>query len=255
VKNLIRSAFAAFGLEVRWKSRVREAWAKQKRVAHLEPWKQLLRYGPATILDVGANDGHSAKVFRELMPDVTIYSFEPLADCFARVSEVLKASPPGKAFHFALGETNESTVIHHNEYSPSSSLLPMDQMHRDEFPRTVKSTEETIEVRRLDDVIDELSMTSPLVVKIDVQGFEDRVIRGGVQTLKQAAAIVVELSSYPLYAGQPSFADVHDQLDELGFVFRGTIDQMLSPKDGRILQFDGLFENQNLDATRHLSPT
>ena len=69
-----------------------------------------------------------------------------------------------------------------------------------------------------------------------------------VQERLEAAAIVVELSSYPLYAGQPSFADVHDQLDKLGFVFRGTIDQMLSPKDGRILQFDGLFENQRPDA-------
>lgn len=38
-------------------------------------------------------------------------------------------------------------------------------------------------------------------------------------------------------------------LQELGFVFRGTIDQMLSPRDGRILQFDGLFENSSIMLT------
>ena len=249
MKNLIRAGFGLFGLDVRLQSRVRQAWAEEKRLAQLQPWKQLLRYNPATILDIGANDGHSARVFRELMPDVTIFSFEPLADCFAQVSAELEASPPGKAFHCALGDTDETTVIHRNDYSPSSSLLPMDSLHREEFPNTAKASEETIRVRRLDDLIPELSITSPLVAKIDVQGFEDRVIRGGRQTLKQAAAIVVELSSYPLYTGQPSFADVHDQLAELGFVFRGTIDQMLSPKDGRILQFDGLFENRNLAVT------
>jgi FkbM family methyltransferase len=247
VKDVIRAAFNMVGLDVRLQSRLQEAWAEEKRLAHLEPWKQLLRYNPATILDIGANDGHSVKVFRELMPQVTIFSFEPLADCFAQVAALLEANPPGKAFHFALGDTDETTVIHRNDYTPSSSLLPMDEMHREEFPRTIHSTEETIAVKRLDDV--ELPIVTPLLVKIDVQGFEDRVIRGGAQTLKQAAAIVVELSSYPLYAGQPSFADVHDQLDELGFVFRGTIDQMLSPKDGRILQFDGLFENQRLNAS------
>ena len=119
----------------------------------------------------------------------------------------------------------------------------MDDLHREEFPHTTNVIEETIQVKRLDDVADQLNIIGPLIVKIDVQGFEDRVIRGGELTLQKAHAIIVELSSYSLYEGQPSFADVHIQLDRLGFVFRGTVDQMLSPKDGRILQFDGLFEN------------
>ena len=56
--------------------------------------------------------------------------------------------------------------------------------------------------------------------------------RGGHEAIRDGwAALVVD------------HADVHQQLEALGFVFRGTIDQMLSPKDGRILQFDGLFEN------------
>lgn len=242
MKNLIRSAFGLFGLEIRWQSRLREAWAEEKRMAQIAPWKQLLRYSPGTILDIGANTGHSVRLFRELMPEVTIYSFEPLADCFHSVAEMLTASPPGKAFQCALGDTEEATTIHRNEFTPSSSLLPMEALHHEEFPYTTATTEETIQVKRLDDVVAELVITPPMIVKIDVQGFEDRVIRGGEHTLLQAAAIVVELSSYSLYEGQPSFADVHDQLDRLGFVFRGTIDQMLSPTDGRILQFDALFE-------------
>lgn len=243
MKKLLRSAFSMAGFDVRLKRRLGQARAEEKRLARMAPWKQLLRYRPATVLDIGANDGHSVMLFREIMPSVTIYSFEPLAICFQQVAAVLKANPPGRALQIALGEKEETSVIHRNDYTPSSSLLTMDQLHRDEFPYTATATEETIQIKRLDDVAPDLQIILPLIAKIDVQGFEDQVIRGGERTLQQAAAIVVELSSYPLYEGQPSFADVHHQLTLLGFVFRGVLDQMLSPKDGRILQFDGLFEN------------
>ncbi|MCA9051737.1 MAG: FkbM family methyltransferase [Planctomycetaceae bacterium] len=243
MKRLVRGVFSTFGLDVRLQSRLWEAHLEEKRLATICPWRKLLRYNPATILDIGANDGHSVRVFRELMPDVTIHSFEPLEDCFLLVEAELKKRPPGRAHHFALGDREETTVIHRSDYTPSSSLLPMDALHREEFPKSASSREEQIQVKRLDDVAALLDLRGPVVAKIDVQGFEDRVIRGGEQTLASAAAVVVELSSYPLYEGQPTFADVHQQLEALGFVFRGTIDQMLSPKDGRILQFDGLFEN------------
>lgn len=246
MKKLIRAAFNAFGVDVRLQSRLREAHIEEKRLAGIRPWEQLRRYRPSTILDIGANDGHSVRVFRELMPDVTIHSFEPLADCFQQVKAELTKQPPGEAHHFALGDVDETTIIHRSDYSPSSSLLPMDKLHRDEFPKSANSREEQIQVRRLDGIAAELRLSTPIIAKIDVQGFEDRVIRGGRQTFASVAAIVVELSSYPLYEGQPSFAAVHDQLAELGFVFRGTVDQMLSPNDGRILQFDGLFENIRL---------
>ncbi len=246
MKNLVRSAFGLMGLDIRRQSKLHEAYVEEKRLANVRPWQQLERYNPATILDIGANDGHSVRVFRELMPTVTIHSFEPLSDCFVQVQTELKKCPPGSAHHFALGDRDETSLIHRNDYTPSSSLLPMDELHREEFPKSANSREEKIQVRRLDDVAPDLNLVEPIVAKIDVQGFEDRVIRGGEKTFQRAAAIVVELSSYPLYEGQPSFADVHDQLASIGFVFRGTVDQMLSPKDGRILQFDGLFENIRL---------
>lgn len=246
MKRLFRSALGAAGLEVRLRRNVASARAAEKKIQALEPWLRLRRYSANTILDIGANDGYSVTLFREIFPDATILSFEPLEDCFRKVEAVLAQSPPGKAFHCALGDTDGSSVIYRSESSPSSSLLPMDELHRVEFPHTAKATEEQICVRRLDGMTGELQIQNPLLVKIDVQGFEDRVIRGGSETLRTAAAIVVELSSYSLYCGQANFSAVNAQLESLGFAFRGAVDQMYSPKDGRILQFDGLFENTRL---------
>ena len=246
MKSVIRSALAAVGLEVRRTSSVTKAWKEGKQEDLLRPWRQLAHYAPRTILDIGANDGFSVRLFRQIFPQATILSFEPLADCFRKVETALQDCPPGRAWNCALGDIEETTTIHRSEFSPSSSLLPMDELHRSEFPQTSRATEERIQVRRLDDLKPELGLQTPLLVKIDVQGFEDRVIQGGSATLQLAAAIVVELSAYTLYKGQATFSGVHSQLEQLGFVFCGTIDQMHSPKDGRILQFDGLFENTRL---------
>ena len=243
MKGLIKSALSAAGVEIRLRRNVVQAWEEEKREAVLKPWRKLIRFQPKMILDIGANDGFSVKQFRKIFPCATILSFEPLADCFSKVESVIQQSPPGRAFHCALGDEDGTAVIHKSDFSPSSSLLPMDELHRTELPHTAKGTEEQIQVRRLDGLMPELRLEFPLIAKIDVQGFEDRVIRGGEIVLRQAAAIVVELSSYSLYQGQACFSGVHAQLEAMGFVFRGTIDQMLSPRDGRILQFDALFEN------------
>ena len=73
-----------------------------------------------------------------------------------------------------------------------------------------------------------------------------QLIEGGRETLANAHAVVMELSSYELYEDQSTFESVFPEMHSLGYLFRGVIDQMRSPRDGRILQFDALFENDRL---------
>ena len=250
MNRLIKQMFGVFGLEVRKVSNVAAARQAEKERLYQEKWTLLKRYRPTAILDVGANQGQAAKLFRKLFSDVPIFSFEPLADCYESVERFLQDNGPGRAFHCALGDTSGDSEIHRSEFSPSSSILPMDEMHRSEFPHTAASTAEQIVIRRLDDVVAELDLGERPFLKIDVQGFESQVIGGGVKTLKRVSAIVIELTSYPLYQGQSTFEEVQDQLEKIGFWFRGTVDQMYSPQDGRILQFDALFENKTFDTGR-----
>ncbi len=234
------------GFEIRLKSRLEANRIEQKRLEHVRPWQRLQQYQPKTILDIGANDGLSARIFRELMPGVKILSFEPLFSCFQQVEAVLQQNPPGRAFHFALGDSNEESVIHRNEFTPSSSFLPLDSVHEQSFPQSINTVAEIVQIKRLDDICESLGIVNPFVAKIDVQGFEDKVLQGGQKTFSRASAVVVELSSVSLFKGQPLFDDVHRQMRDLGFVFCGVVDQMQSPVDGRILQFDALYENLEL---------
>ena len=85
-------------------------------------------------------------------------------------------------------------------------------------------------------------LEQPLLIKIDVQGFEDRVIRGGKQTIGAAVAVIVEVNyKNALYEGQASFDDIYVLLTQLGFAFRGHRLQVQSATNGAPLYADAIF--------------
>lgn len=134
--------------------------------------------------------------------------------------------------------------MHRSAYSPSSSLLPMADLHRTEWPQSVAHTDVAVQLERLDDWTHRMNPdASPLLIKIDVQGYEMAVINGGVDTLRSAAFVVLEVSFYELYEGQPLFHHIHERMQELGFTYRGNIEQFASKDRTRVLYADAIFEN------------
>ena len=205
------------------------------------PW--LLDMNIRSILDVGANVGQFALLAREVFPDARIFSFEPLPECFGSLESSL---PPSnfQAFNFALGDSETSLEFHRAHHSPSSSFLSMNEFHKEAFPESRDGQESTsirVRVRRLDDVANEVELHENILLKLDVQGYEDKVIAGGTETLKRVKVIIAETSFLPLYDGQILFKDVHRVLDAAGFVFQGNLNQMLHPVNGRIVSADSIF--------------
>jgi FkbM family methyltransferase len=152
---------------------------------------------------------------------------------------------PFVAYPFALGDEDIAINMHHNMFSPSSSLLTMEQLHKEEMPNTAHTVAEEIQVRRLDGLAEELQLEDPVFVKLDVQGYTEPVLRGGEHVVRRARAVVAEVSVQPLYQGETTFDQAYKILTEWGFVYRGNVDQWSSERDGRILQCDCLFENTN----------
>ena len=92
----------------------------------------------------------------------------------------------------------------------------MAELHKQSFPFAIKEKTEVIEVRRLSNVVRELNLRDPLLLKLDVQGFEDRVIAGGEDVVARAKIIIIEVSFQPLYEGGP-LSDDDRLLREHGF--------------------------------------
>ena len=205
-----------------------------------KPYLWLIRQNISTVLDIGANTGQFAEHIHRILPEAQIISFEPLADCYDELVKNGRKLGRFTAYNYALSDEEGNTSIYRSEFSPSSSLLPMGDLHKAAFPHTRGGTVETVSTRRLDDMQD-LGITYPLLVKIDVQGFEDHVIAGGSATIGRAAVLIVETSFQTLYDHQPLFDDVYRQLRELGFAYHGNWFQDNDARDGAALQSDSIF--------------
>jgi FkbM family methyltransferase len=207
-----------------------------------KPW--LLNSRIRTVFDVGANTGQFARAIHEVLPDAFIYSFEPLRDCFTELQKAMSEVRIFRGFNTALAEMEGEAEFYRSDWSPSSSLLPMEQLHKQNFPFTAGETKEKVKIRRLDDCAEELNIEKEILVKLDVQGAEDKVIEGGRKLIQRAKILIVETSMDSLYKGQPLFADIFKQLEALGFRYRGALNQALSELDGSVLYADSIFARE-----------
>jgi len=117
----------------------------------------------------------------------------------------------------------------------------MDPTHVREFPWSAGGNEISVATSTLDQALVDVSVDTPLLVKIDVQGTEDLVIAGGPATLALAGVVIVETSFERLYSGQPLFDDIYRLMREKGLLYRGSLGELCSPQDGRVLQADSVF--------------
>lgn len=202
----------------------------------------LQRAGYQTILDIGANLGQFALPAWFAFPKARIISFEPLPDCFSQLRQNMADLDRFQAVNCGIGNCDGELPFARSEFSASSSFLPMARVHEHEFPATAKTVTVKVPVRQLDSLADEFRFLSPMLVKIDVQGYEREVLAGGGQVLRNAQTVIVESSVEVLYESQPLFAEIHRRMTELGFHYAGNFDQVCSGNDGRVLQVDAIFQ-------------
>lgn len=197
---------------------------------------------PSTILDIGANRGMFSKTAHYVFPGAEIYAFEPLQDCYQDLCKLRDKIAKFECYNVALADMAGESLIHRSVYSESSSLLPMDQLHKEAFPYTATVHLERIEKQIMDSILADRSIKRPVLMKLDVQGYENFVLNGAQQTLKLTDYILCELSFVPLYEGQVLFDDIYRQLISAGFRYSGQIAELRDPRSSRVLQADGLFE-------------
>jgi FkbM family methyltransferase len=204
-----------------------------------KPWFYDLQID--TVLDIGGNIGQFSKTMRFMLPDAQIYAFEPLPSCYKIMSNLMQGDAKYLGYNCGLGEKAETLSIVQNSHAPSSSFLPLADKHKEAFPYTAEQQQIQVPVRRLDELADELTLGKNILIKVDVQGFEDKVVKGGLATFAKAKVLIMELSYQELYKSQPLFNDIYQELTKLGFQFYGTMEQMPDPKNKAYLDADCIF--------------
>lgn len=216
-----------------------------------DPWADLAKIhknkkGSLTVLDVGANSGQSVFNVMRHFPSAKVFSFEPDTRVFPALEEVSRKFPGCRAFPFALGATETCLQLIRAQSSEGNSFLAVDGAIPAEIKGAWNSEVGTssVPVRRLDTVFKELSLSSVDVLKIDVQGYELRVLEGAGSMLTPARirSVLLEICLVPVYEHQSAANELFSLLADRGYWLVS-----LYPADylanGRMIWCDALFSS------------
>jgi FkbM family methyltransferase len=236
MKILLKKAFRKCGVEVRKYSPDTSEAARIQRL--------LTFHNIDLVLDVGANVGQYAKYLREIGYAGKIVSFEPLSSAYSQLVAASRKDPLWEiAPRAAIGDRNGEIKINISKNSFSSSVLPMLDSHLSSAPESAYIATEKVKLCKLDTVAPIYIGDTPhsVYLKIDVQGFELKVLEGAVRILPKILGIQLELSLIPLYDGGILFSEMIDKMEQAGYELHAVIPGFTDVKSGRMLQMDGIF--------------
>jgi FkbM family methyltransferase len=194
------------------------------------------------ILDAGANEGQYGNYIRSLGYAGRIVSFEPMSAAFEKLAERAAADKSWQPMKMALGEQDGTAEINISGNSQSSSILDMLNTHEDAAPDSRYIGSETVTVRRLDSVFNEIPHQGDRIfLKIDTQGFERQVLAGASGVIGQVKMLELEVSFVHLYQDDVLFSDMYALLSKLGFNLLKIEPGFTDPQTGALLQADATF--------------
>jgi len=215
--------------------------------APLDVLKWLPKSSPITFFDVGAHAGEFSKSIcgeYQIKKGILI---EPIA----RLMPALKtAFPDTKTFEIinaAVSDTSGEADFYFNEDADFvSSLLRID--NKGEAFASLKFNDPALTKTRAV-TLDQLTKDNQLqyvdLLKIDVQGAEHLVLKGGAETLKITRLVYTEFSYRPLYADSSTFFELYTLLYQNHFMLV-EVGRGYSSPNGELLQGDALFINKAL---------
>lgn len=201
------------------------------------------------ILDVGANDGGVAIQALKSYPDCKVICFEPVEKTFQALKERLA---PYKErvflYHQALSDRNGSGEINVTNYYGANSIEPQSPFHKFFNPGIREEGKERITLARLDDAAETFPTRSVDILKIDVEGHELHVLKGGERFLRSCVdTIIIEIALMRDQSWEhQAVVDIFSLMRDMGFVLINVID--LNYADGSdlmLVQMDCVFRHRS----------
>lgn len=177
---------------------------------HVAYLKRLKAEGfePKVIYDIGSCVLHWTNEVKKLWPDATIILF----DAFAEAEFLYK----GYDYYIGVLSDEEKEVdFYQNEYHPGGNSYYREiGSPANYFPKNNAIRKKTF---TLDKVVKERGFPLPDFIKIDVQGCEMDILRGGIETVKHATRLIVELQHMEYNEGAMQASESVPIIEGMGF--------------------------------------
>lgn len=190
-------------------------------------YKMVAKISPSlsfTIFEVGAlpieGQEEAFHGLLDFFPESQIIAFEVDKKLCSELNEKSKSGL--KYFPVALGQREEECTFYETTHPMCCSLYkPNEELMRNYHNLEVamlKATS-TITTDSLDNFVCKNSIEGVDFIKIDIQGAELDVFKGGVKALNDVVFIISEVEFISLYKDQPLFGDVCKHLSKQDFMF------------------------------------
>lgn len=233
LKKAVKSALNMLGVDLR---------RHVPNPAHALP-TLLDLYGVETVFDLGANVGMSGQYFRNIGFGGKIVSCEPVGRFFRELERKAAGDPLWACENVAVGDAaGESEISVTGGGGGATSFLPMAAGVTERAPELAVVGRERVRVTTLSDLARRhYPAGDRLFLKLDVQGYERKVIEGGRDVLGRVVGMRVELSVLRCYEGEPLLCDMLPYLDGLGFKLTGIEPAWSDARTQEVFQLDGIF--------------
>jgi FkbM family methyltransferase len=215
-ETLLRQSVAIAEEDAKFRAGQPTMWGSLRNLAD---W-----FAPGGIIDIGANVGDWSRGASEIFscPIHMIEaqpSLEPRLKATGFPYTLTLLGPEYRAsVPFHLAGTGSSVMEEVTGFSTGAISLPM---------------------RRLDDL--ELGLDAPLLMKLDVQGYEVQVLSGAEETLRQTEVILSEVSLLEYNRGQPLMHEIIAWLAERDFLPFDICGGLRRASDKALFQTDMIF--------------
>jgi FkbM family methyltransferase len=187
----------------------------------------LRRYGvqPRGVIHVGAHEGQEYGLYAAMGISRQIW-VEPQPLIFARLAASVPSDERIVCINAACGPAHGTATMHvleGNEGKSNSLLEPT--LHLERWPEFKRGGTINVRMAPLDDLLKESSADAAdfNLLCVDVQGFELEVLKGAEGVLREADAVVCEVSATPLYGGGCTVGQIDKWLGVRGFARLETV--------------------------------
>lgn len=157
--------------------------------------------------DVGARGGVTAP-WSSFSPMVEVVAFEPDEVEYRYLSKIKE----GRIFNYALYRASQKIALNLTKDRGCSSIYKPNMDFLSEFPeadRYIVEDSVTVKAISLDEMFQKAKLRDIDFIKIDVQGAELDVLKGGQRFLKEyILGMEIEVEFHPIYQNQPLFNEV-----------------------------------------------